>query len=173
MPDLYPCERVGLDIFDGAPFHSRSTVDLPIASHQLWEVLTDVEAWPQWSQIITKATWTSPGPHRIGSTRTIEVVGGLTGTEEIIVWNPPHHLAFRIIESSRQATGASAEEYRIETTEHGCRLTWTTARRPRNPPSWLTRTLAKPLIKRSNRRALKRLRKYTDQRFGPAIHYTG
>ena len=102
MPQMYPCERVGLDIFDGAPFYSRYT-----------------------------------------------------------------------IESYRQATGASAEEYRIETTEHGCRLTWTRARRPRNPPSWLARTLARPLIRRANRKALKRLRKYTNQRFGPTILYTG
>ena len=172
MPQMYPCERVGLDIFDGAPFYSRYTIDLPIAPHQLWEVLTDVEAWPQWDRVITKATWIGPPPHRVGSTRTIEI-GGLKGTEETFVWSPPHHLAFRLIESYRQATGASAEEYRIETTEHGCRLTWTRARRPRNPPSWLARTLAKPLIRRANHKALKRLRKYTNQRFGPTILYTG
>ncbi len=167
---MYQCERVGLDIFDDAPFHSRSSIDLPIAPHRLWEVLTDVEAWPQWYRIITKGTWTSPAPHRVGSTRTIELVGDLKGTEEIIVWNPHHHLASRVIESSRQATGASAEEYRIETTEHGCRLTWTVARRPRNPPSWLAGTLARPLIRRANRRALSRLRKYTDSRFGMTIY---
>jgi hypothetical protein len=173
VPQLFPCDRVGLEIFDGAPYFSRRSIDLPIAPHQLWEVLTDVEAWPKWSGIITKATWISPAPHRVGSTRSIDVVGGFSGTEEILVWSPPHHLAFRIIESSRQATGASAEEYRIETLEHGCRLTWTTARRPRVAPSWLARTLAKPLIARSSRRALKKLRKYTDQRYGPSIQYAG
>lgn len=159
-----------MDIFEDAPFHSRNSIDLPIGPHQLWEVLTDNEVWPQWFPLITKATWTSPGPPRAGSTRAIQLVGGLAGTEEILVWNPFHHFAVRMIESSRQATGASAEEYRIETTEHGCRLTWTTARRPRKPPSWRTRMLARPLIRRSNRRALKRLRKYTNQRFAPTIY---
>jgi hypothetical protein len=170
---MYQCEPVGLEIFDGAPYHSRRSIDLPIAPRQLWEVLTDVEAWPQWDRVVAKATWTSPAPHRVGSTRAIELVGGLKGTEEMFVWSPPHHLAFRVTESYRQATGASAEEYRIETTEHGCRLTWTKTRRPRNPPSWLARTLAKPLIQRSTRKALKRLRKYTTRRFGPTILYTG
>ena len=173
MGQLFPCERVGLELIEDAPYHSRNSIDLPIAPHQLWEVLTDVEAWPHWFRIITKATWTSPGPPRVGSTRSIEVVGGSRGTEEVIVWNPYHHFAVRLIESSRQATGASAEEYRIETTEHGCRLRWTTARRPRKPPSRLTRVLARPRIRRSNRRALSRLRKYVTQRFGPAITYTG
>lgn len=170
---MFPCERVGLELLEGAPFHRRNSIDLPFAPHQLWEVLTDLDSRPQWSQIITKATWISPAPHRMGSTLRIEVVGTYVGIEEILVWNPPHHLASRMIESSRQNTGASAEEYRIETTEHGCRLTWTVARRPRNPPSWLARTLAKPLIRRSNRKELKKLRKYTNQRFGPTIQYTG
>jgi hypothetical protein len=170
VTQLFPCERVGLEILEDAPFHGRSSIDLPIAPHQLWEVLTDLDAWPQWSRIITKAAWTSPAPHRVGSTRTIEVVGFYAATEEIMVWNAPHHLVSRVIESSRQNTGGSAEEYRIETTEHGCRLTWTVARRPRNPPSLLARTLARPHIRRSNRIELKKLRKYTEQRFGPTIH---
>ena len=64
MPELFPCERAGLDIFEDAPFHSRNSIDLPIGPHQLWEVLTDNEVWPQWFPLITKATWTSPGPPR-------------------------------------------------------------------------------------------------------------
>jgi uncharacterized protein YndB with AHSA1/START domain len=170
---MYPCERLGLEIFDEAPFRSRNTVDLPITPQQLWEVLTDVEAMPQWHQLITKANWTSPAPHCVGSIRAIEVLTTLAATEEVIVWNPCHHLVFRMAESSRQNTGASAEEFRIETTEHGCRLTWSTGRRPRKPPSWLMRAYARPAIKRATRRQLSKLRKYTNQRFGPTIHSTG
>jgi hypothetical protein len=172
VPRLFPCERVSLDIFDDAPFRSRNSVDLPITAQQLWEVLTDVEAMPQWHRLITKAKWTSPAPHRVGSMRDIEVLG-MAATEEVIVWNPYHHLAFRIAESCRQNTGASAEEFRIETTENGCRLTWSTGRRPRKPPSWLMRAYARPAINRATRRQMSRLRKYTNQRFGPAITYSG
>jgi uncharacterized protein YndB with AHSA1/START domain len=173
VPQLFPCERIGLEIFDDAPFRSRDTIDLTISSHQVWEVLTDVETLPQWHRLITKATWVSPAPHRVGSIRALEVIAGMAATEEVIVWNPHHHLAFRIIESSRQATGASAEEFRIETTERGCKVTWSTARRPRKPPSWLFQMYARPVIKRVTRRDSRRLRKYIERRCSPTIQYTG
>ncbi len=120
MPRLFPCERVGLDIFDDAPFRSRNSIDLPVSPQQLWDVLAAVETWPQWYRLMTKVTWISPAPHRVGSTRALELIAGMAATEEVIVWNPYHHMAFRLIESSRQNTGASAEEFRIETTERGC-----------------------------------------------------
>jgi hypothetical protein len=139
----------------------------------VWDVLAEVETWPQWYRLITKAAWISPAPHRVGSTRALTVAGVFTATEEVIVWNVYHHMAFRLTESSRQNTGASVEEFRIETTEHGCRLTWSTARRPRNPPSLLTRLYAKLVIKRSTRRNARRLRKHIEQRLGPTIFATG
>lgn len=173
MPRLFPCERAGLEIFEDAPFRSRNTIDLRVSSQQVWDVLAEVETWPQWYHLITKAAWISPAPHRIGSTRTLEVAGAFAATEEVIVWNPYHHMAFRLTESSRQNTGASVEEFRIETTEHGCRLTWSTARRPRKPPSLLMRLYAKPVIKRSTRRHARRLRNHIEQRLGPTIFATG
>jgi Polyketide cyclase / dehydrase and lipid transport len=170
---MYPCERAGLEILDDAPFRSRNSIDLTLSPQQVWEVLASVETWPQWYRLITKAAWTSPAPHRVGSTRALELVAGMAATEEVIVWNLYHHMAFRLTESSRQNTGASVEEFRIETTEHGCRLTWSTARRPRKPPSLLMRIYARPVIKRSTRRQTKRLRKHIEQRFGPAIFASG
>ena len=173
MPELFPCERVGLEIFGDTPFRSRNSTDLPVSSQQLWDVLAAVETWPQWYRLITKAAWISPAPHRVGSTRALELIAGMAAIEEVTVWNPYHHMAFRLTESSRQNTGASAEEFRIETTEHGCRLTWSTARRPRKPPSLLMRLYARPVIKRSTRRQAKRLRKHIEQRFAPTVYYTG
>lgn len=173
MPQLFRCERVGLEILDDAPFRSRNSIDLRVSPHQLWDVLADVEKWPQWYRLITKATWTSPAPHRVGSIRALEIVGAFAATEEVIVWNPYSHMAFRLIESSRRTTGASVEEFRIETTEQGCRLTWSTARRPSNPPSWLLRAYARPVIARSTRRQTARLRKYIERRFGPTVTFTG
>lgn len=173
MPQLFPCERAGLEIFDDAPFRSRNSIDLPVSAQQVWEVLAAVETWPQWYRLITKAAWVSPAPHRVGSTRVLEVAGAFAATEEVIVWNLNQHMAFRLIESSRQNTGASAEEFRIETTEHGCRLTWSTARRPRKPPSLLMRLYARPVIKRSTRRNAKRLREHIENRFAPTIHVAG
>ena len=173
MPRLFPCQRVGLEIFDDAPFRSRNTIEVPVAAHQVWEVLNDVDTMPQWYRLITRAQWVSPAPHRVGSVRALELIADMAATEEVVVWNPYQHLAFRMVESSRQGTGASAEEFRIETTERGCRVTWSTARRPRKPPSWLLRMYARPVIKRATRRQTRRLRRYIEQRFAPAIQHTG
>jgi hypothetical protein len=49
VPDLYPCERVGLELIDTARFRSTNSVDLAITPAQLWQVLEEAESWPQWS----------------------------------------------------------------------------------------------------------------------------
>jgi hypothetical protein len=74
---MKPCERVGLDFIDSAPFRFVSTVDLTITPEQLFEVLDDAESWPQWATAITKVTWTSPQPHGVGTTRTVDMRGGI------------------------------------------------------------------------------------------------
>lgn len=170
---MFACRRAGFELFDDASFRSRNSIDLSVSPQQVWDVLADVDSWPHWNRLITKLTWTSPAPHRAGSTRALELIADLRATEEVLVWNPYSHMAFRLIESSRPNTGASAEEFRLETTERGCRLTWSTAREPRKPPSWLLRMYAKPVVKRATRRNTKRLGKYIEGRVGPPIHSTG
>src|SRR3954452_13613709 len=76
---MHQCERVGLDFIDSAPFRFVSTVDLTIMPEQVFEVLDDAESWPQWATAITKVTWTSPQPHGVGTTRTVNMRGGITG----------------------------------------------------------------------------------------------
>ncbi len=76
---MKPCERVGLDFIDSAPFRFVSTVDLAITPEQVFEVLDDAESWPQWATAITKVTWTSPQPHGVGTTRTGDMRGGIVG----------------------------------------------------------------------------------------------
>jgi hypothetical protein len=84
VPQLFPCERLGLEIFDDAPFRSRNSIDLPVSSQQVWDVLAAVETWPRWYRLIAKAAWISPAPHRVGSVRSLEVIGGRATVEEVI-----------------------------------------------------------------------------------------
>ena len=165
---MHPCRRVGLDFFDSAPFRVTNSTELPIAAAQLFEVLTDVQAWPRWFAVITDAQWTSPAPHRAGSTRRITTRRGLEAVEEFIAWTPHSHLAFRLNESTNPRAGASAEQYRIESTERGCKLTWTVAEDPIDPPWWARRT-GRFAMNHVYRKALKDLRSYTDQRFGFSV----
>ncbi|RFZ48012.1 Polyketide cyclase / dehydrase and lipid transport [Mycobacterium marinum] len=165
---MFPCERVDLSFVDPdsgqAPFLYRNSVDLAITPEQLFEVLSEAESWPSWAPVITKVTWTSPPPFRVGTTRTVEMRGGLVGNEEFIAWEPFSHMAFRFNECSTQAVAAFAEDYRVEVIPGGCRLTWTMAQKPAGPAR-LGMMLFGPLLNLGLRRFLRKLRSYTDARF--------
>ncbi|OBI92271.1 SRPBCC family protein [Mycobacterium sp. 1245805.9] len=161
---MFPCERVDLGFIETAPFRFRNSVDLAITPEQLFEVLGDAESWPRWAPVITKVTWTSPEPRGVGTTRVVEMRGGIVGNEEFLAWEPFTHMAFRFNECSSKAVAAFAEDYRVEVIPGGCRLTWTMAQKPAGP-SRLAMPLVGPLLNLGLRRFLRNLRGYTDARF--------
>ena len=168
MPKRHPCQRVGLDFVDTAPFRFVSTVDLAITPEQLFEVLADAEAWPHWATAITKVTWTSPEPRGVGTTRTVDMRGGITGDEEFLAWEPFSHMAFRFNESTTGAITAFAEDYRVVPTAAGCHLTWVMAMKPNGLAGRLGMTLGKPVMGWVFQRFLYNLRRYSDERFATA-----
>jgi hypothetical protein len=113
-------------------------VDLAITPDQLFEVLADAESWPRWASVITKVTWTSPEPRGVGTTRTVEMRGGIVGNVgappacggEFIAWGAVAPHGIPVNECSAQAVAAFAEDYRVEDIPGGCRLTWTMAHQP-------------------------------------------
>ena len=161
---MFPCERVDLSFVDTAPFRFRNSVDLAITPEQLFEVLADAESWPRWAKVITKVTWTSPEPRGVGTTRTVEMRGGIVGKEEFLAWEPFTRMAFRFNECSTRAVAAFAEDYRVEVIPGGCRLTWTMAQKPAGP-SRVAMPVVGPLLNLGLRRFLRNLRSYTDDRF--------
>jgi carbon monoxide dehydrogenase subunit G len=161
---MHPCERVDLDFIDNAPFRFRNSVDLAITPEQVFEVLADAEAWPRWASVITKVTWTSPEPRGVGTTRIVEMRGGIVGNEEYLAWEPFTHMAFRFNECSTKAVAAFAEDYRVEAIPGGCRLTWTMAQKATGPAR-LAMGVTGPLLNLALRRFLSNLRRYTDSRF--------
>lgn len=161
---MFPCERVDLGFIDSAPFVFRNSVDLAITPEQLFEVLADAHAWPRWASVITKVTWTSPEPRGVGTTRVVEMRGGMVGNEEFLAWEPFSHMAFRFNECSTQAVAAFAEDYRVEIIPGGCRLTWTMAQKPAGPAR-LAMYVVGPLLNLGLRRFLRNLRSYTDARY--------
>ena len=168
MPKRHPCQRVGLDFVDTAPFRFVSTVDLAITPEQLFEVLADAESWPHWATAITKVTWTSPEPRGVGTTRTVDMRGGITGDEEFLAWEPFSHMAFRFNESTTRASTAFAEDYRVVPTTAGCHLTWVMAMKPNGLAGRLGMTLGKPVMGWVFQRFLYNLRRYSDERFATA-----
>src|SRR6201991_294519 len=110
---MHQCERVGIDFIDSAPFRFVSTVDLTITPEQVFEALDDAESWPLWATVITKVTWSSPQPHGVGTTRTVDMRGGIVGDEEFSAWEPHSHMAFRFNQASIRSIAAFAEDYRV------------------------------------------------------------
>lgn len=165
---MFPCERVELTFLDPdsgeAPYLFRNSVELAITPEQLFEVLADADAWPRWASAIKKVTWTSPQPYHVGTTRSVDMHGGMEVNEEFLVWEPVHRMAFRFNECSTQAVAAFAEDYRVEVIPGGCRLTWTMAQKPAGP-AVLGMFLFRPLLNLALRRFLANLRRYTDARF--------
>ncbi|WP_310785894.1 SRPBCC family protein [Mycobacterium sp. Z3061] len=164
---MHPCERVDLSFIETAPYCFRNSVDLAITPEQLFEVLGDAESWPRWAKVITKVTWTSPEPRGVGTTRVVEMRGGIVGDEEFIAWEPFTHMAFRFNECSTKAVAAFAEEYRVDVIPGGCRLTWTMAQKPARGAG-LGMAVFGPLLNLALRRFLRNLRTYTDTRFAAA-----
>jgi uncharacterized protein YndB with AHSA1/START domain len=165
---MFPCERVDLTFIDTdsvkGRYAFRNSVDLAITPEQLFEVFADAESWPRWVTPMTKVTWTSPEPRGIGTTRTVDVRGGVVVNEEFLSWEPFTRIAFRFNECSTRAFTALAEDYRVEAIPGGCRLTWTMAQKPAGPAR-LAMPLVGPLLNLGLRRFLRNLRGYTEARF--------
>lgn len=146
----HPC--VGLDFIDDAPFRLVTSAEFPVLPAQLFEVLSETPAWPEWFDV----------------TRIILMRGKVTAVEEFIAWKASSHLAFRFNECSDPRVRASAEEYRIEPTAQGCQLTSTMAPNPVGA-SRFPRWVARRVMMHTYRRALVSLRRYTEQRFGTVL----
>lgn len=165
MTTMYPCERVDLDWIETAPFRFSNSVDLAITPEQLFDVLADAQSWPQWAKVITKVTWTSPKPYGVGTTRTVDMLGGLVGDEEFLAWEPFRYMAFRFNTCSNKVVAAFAEEYTVVETPGGCRLTWTLAQKA-NGPARVGLVVGGPLMNLSFKWFLANLRRYTDKHYG-------
>jgi carbon monoxide dehydrogenase subunit G len=163
---MHPCERVDLSFVDTAPFRFVSTVDLPITPEQVFEVLADATSWPQWATVITKVTWTSPLPRGVGTTRRVEMRGGIVGDEEFLAWEPFRHMAFRFNEASSRSIAAFAEDYRVVATPGGSHLTWVMAMKPNGVAARIGMSLGRPVMGRLFQRFLHNLRRYAEQRYG-------
>lgn len=162
---MHPCELVDVAFVDTAPYRYANSVDLAITPEQLFEVLEDAQSWPRWAKVITNVTWTTPEPRGVGTRRTVDMRGGLVGDEEFLLWEPPTRMAFRFNTSSEKTVRAFAERYDVERTVGGCRLTWTLALDVAGPSRYLM-PVSRPVMNLTFRWFLKKLRRYTDERFG-------
>lgn len=158
----HECKKIDLDFLDQAPIRMVSEVELPCNPQQLFEIFEDADAWAVWVDVIKKVDWTSPRPFAVGTTRSVEMPGGMVAYEEFLAWDAPRHMAFRFNQFTQKFLKAFGENYQVEDlgNDH-CRLVWTVGMEPAGPAA-LILPLLKPILARNLRNIMSELKKYVE-----------
>jgi hypothetical protein len=121
--DMLPCDA---SYFDSAPHVYRFPMDLPVSTEQVWKSLTSANSVADWTPLLRSIEWTSPLGE--GATRTVVMPGrAATIHEYFFRWEEGRRHSFYATEANRPLFGRLAEDYLLEPTDTGCRLTWTFA----------------------------------------------
>ncbi len=99
---------------------------------EVWPLLGEAARWREWS-FLTASDLERPGspdPDGVGAVRRFSRYG-IGSREEVVAWDPPHHLAYRIL------SGFPVRDYRADITLEpdgaGTRIEWAGSYRPRWP----------------------------------------
>jgi len=107
---------------------ARSTASV----EQVWPLLGEAARWREWSfltrsELIREGT---PDPDGVGAVRHFTRYG-IGSREEVLVWDAPHHLGYRIL------SGFPVRNYRadvtLEETGTGTRIEWSGSFEPKWP----------------------------------------
>ncbi len=99
------------------------TVDISAPPERIWQVMTDVERWPEWTESIQKLKRLDSGAFRVGSRVRIKQPKLIPATWEVTELAPQR--AFTWISRSPGTTVSA--KHRIEPTSRGCRVTLSVA----------------------------------------------
>ncbi|MCX4695666.1 SRPBCC family protein [Streptomyces sp. NBC_01408] len=139
-----------------APFCYVHSIETTVSVERLWEVLAG-DALVRWVRVFTGLRWVSPHPFGVGTVREVTLLGMFTARERFFRWGEGHRFTFSVFEASLPGLRRAAEDWIIEPTPSGSRLTWTMAIEPHRlatPLLWIS----SPLIGLMNRRALRTIR---------------
>ena len=129
----YTLPETGDRFFEEAPIVIPATIDLAATPEQVWEALGSDEMW-SWAPIIDQLTWLTPRPQVEGATRRLRLLKGVTIEERFYRWDAPHRATFAVTHQSRRLFDGLAEDFLLEPSARGTRLTWTMAVAPRGLP---------------------------------------
>lgn len=126
-----PLRLAGPVVFAAAKHRYTTTIDLDCPPAALFDVFEDADAWPVWVPPIESVTWTSPLPPTEGTTRTVQMAGGIEVTERFTAYDRGQRMQFVFTSFPRPGLDGFGEDYRV--TDLGgdrCRLRWTMALAP-------------------------------------------
>jgi uncharacterized membrane protein len=102
--------------------HFEQSIDIDARQQRVWEVLNDLEAWPQRIETVDVVELLTPAPVGEGSRVRLKQPKLPQGTWEVTVWDAPSYFEFR--QKSGGVTNVAG--HRIEALEEGrSRLTLT------------------------------------------------
>lgn len=123
--NMYPLEPAGEQLLRRASAHSVAECEYPIPAHSLFSMFEEAATWRKFFPVIRKVEWTSPTPFGIGTTRTVNVIGGVRLDEVFWTWKPGAQMGFEITAASNGALQGLVELYDFIPVDDGhCRLRW-------------------------------------------------
>ncbi|MFI9006754.1 SRPBCC family protein [Actinosynnema sp. NPDC053489] len=126
MPRLEPFD---LDFFDSAPQRHSYVLDLPVSPERVWRGLAASNPlW--WCRLLSSVEYSSPRPFGVGTTRTAAVLGVLRLREVFIRWDEGRRQSFAVDRANLPLYRRFGEDYLVERSGGGSRLTWTFAYEP-------------------------------------------
>ena len=162
MSDYFECTPVGLDFLEQARNLCKAEEIVKASPTTIFRVFEDAHAWTVWALPIQQVEWTSPKPYKVGTTRTVHMMGGMRAYEEFIAWDPGKRMAFTFVGCNKDVTEKFLEDYRVTDLGDGsCRVEWYMAIETRGPSRhmmWLTR----PIMQMANQHMLRKFRQYTE-----------
>jgi hypothetical protein len=122
---MYPLEPAGEELLRRASAHSIAECEYPIPAESLFEMFEEVTTWREFFPVIRKVEWTSPPPFGVGTTRTVNIIGGTRLDEVFWAWKPGAQMGFELTEASNHALQGLVELYEFLPLDHGrCKLRW-------------------------------------------------
>jgi hypothetical protein len=156
----YPLAESGDAFLNSAPLRCEHSVETRVSAERIWEVLTGNEL-VRWVPVFTGLRWDSPRPFLVGTVCEVTLLGVFTVRERFFRWDEGKRYTFSVQEASLPGLRHAAEDWIIEPTPAGCRLTWTMAIEAlplATPLKWLSR----PIIGLVQRRALRAIRVHVE-----------
>ncbi|MFJ6417359.1 SRPBCC family protein [Paeniglutamicibacter sp. NPDC091659] len=151
----YPLSESGDAFLKSARFRYEQSVETTAPAERIWEILTGYDLL-HWVPVWTGLRWGSP-PFGVGTVREVTLVKVFTVRERFFRWIEGQRYSFSGLKASLPGLRSVAEDWVIEPTSSGSRLTWTLAIGAHPwavPLVWLSG----PIIRGVQRRGLRTLR---------------
>jgi hypothetical protein len=158
----HPVRPVDDSFFETAPLVIPVTVELDASPAEVWEALGSDQMW-SWLPVLDRLRWISPRPLTQGAVRILRIAKLFEVEEHFYRWEEQRRATFHVVKATRPLLNALAEDFILDPTATGTRLTWVMALEPKVPGARFLGFLV-PLLKPGNKFALAGIKKILPRR---------